>query len=94
MALNITTIISGLLLAFITHRLWTLLYNFAFHPLSKFPGPPIVCTGWYRCWNDVFLKRNWTDVLYELHDKYGEVVRVGPDEASTTQFHSSLQFLI
>lgn len=59
----------------------TAIYNIYFHPLSKFPGPksaaatPIpfvrrIISG------DIF---PWT---LSLHQKYGEIVRIHPDELS------------
>ena len=61
----------------------TTIYNIFFHPLKKFPGPwhaaasriPYllnVVKGKYLPWNQ------------SLHEKYGQVVRVAPDELSFT----------
>ncbi|PMD33124.1 cytochrome P450 [Hyaloscypha variabilis F] len=56
-------------------------YNLYFHPLSKFPGP------WYAVISDLFsshtiISGHGHQTLKALHEKYGEVVRVGPDELS------------
>ncbi|KAI2616232.1 putative cytochrome P450 [Hypoxylon sp. NC1633] len=50
-------------------------------PIAKLPGP------WYTVWTDVILKYNvikgrrprW---VHELHEKYGMVVRISPNEVS------------
>ena len=59
----------------------TVIYNIYFHPLSVFPGPksaaatPIPYV--YRLINGRFV--HWTTYL---HSKYGEVVRISPNELS------------
>lgn len=61
----------------VAYLLWTILYNLYIHPLSKYPGPKLAA-----CMDLPNLY--WTSTgqyhykLKELHDKYGDVVRVGP----------------
>ncbi|KAH6885701.1 cytochrome P450 ClCP1 [Thelonectria olida] len=57
------------------------LYNVFLHPLRSFPGP-LICraTPFYRHYK--FLKGSLLYDLKDLHDKYGPVVRVRPDELS------------
>lgn len=81
MAVSITLLLSGLVAAAVTQLAWTFLTNVFRHPLAQFPGPLLASTGWYKTWQEVFRGRNWIDVLRELHAQYGEVVRVGPNEA-------------
>jgi cytochrome P450 len=59
------------------------IYNIFFHPLRQYPGP------WYtkssRLWFIVKVFRG--TVVYDikqLHDKYGDIVRVAPNELSYT----------
>lgn len=59
------------------------LYNLYLHPLSRFPGP------WYTCVAPVWLiyhqirgDHPWATT--KLHDRYGSIVRVAPDELSYT----------
>ncbi|KAF2168238.1 hypothetical protein M409DRAFT_65711 [Zasmidium cellare ATCC 36951] len=78
--ITLIPLLGTLLLIYSLHKLWTFFYNAFLHPVAKFPGPPYVWTDWYQCYNDVYLSRNWTDVLKELHEKYGDVVRVGANE--------------
>lgn len=60
-----------------------MVYNIFFHPLAKFPGPPL----WKAtCLPYVYYmaKGKLTFRLLPLHAKYGSVVRIAPDELSFT----------
>ncbi|KAB2578929.1 Cytochrome p450 protein [Lasiodiplodia theobromae] len=59
------------------------IYNVYFHPLRKFPGPKLAAASKIpfclnRCRG---LQNKWAK---EMHDKYGEVVRLAPDQVSFT----------
>lgn len=59
--------------------LWGVVYPLFFHPLAKIPGPTICAlTGYYilyKTWNE---ERN--RYVQALHEKYGSIVRIGPNE--------------
>lgn len=64
--------------------LTTILYHFVFHPLyfhplSKIPGPKICAITKY-----FILYKSWSEqrnrYVQELHEKYGSIVRIGPNE--------------
>ncbi|OJD36906.1 cytochrome p450 [Diplodia corticola] len=59
----------------------TAVYNVYFHPLSKFPGPKYACISSLVWWFIGFGGRieTWTQ---RQHERYGEVVRLGPDRLS------------
>ncbi|KAH7190031.1 cytochrome P450 [Fusarium oxysporum] len=72
------SILGGLLLS-----LWllTIIYRVLFHPLAKFPGPKLAAVSniWYAL--------KWTSgrypfIMEETHRKYGDVVRIAPNELS------------
>lgn len=70
-----------LCLAFTVQSIGVAIYNVYFHPLSKFPGP-ILATATsipfaYRVFNGCGV-----DWLQYLHERYGKVVRVRPNELS------------
>ena len=57
------------------------MYRLQFHPLAKYPGPLLGrITDWYSVY------RAWTGKrhvdFYNLHQKYGSIVRYGPDKIS------------
>lgn len=59
--------------------IWFFIYPLYFHPLSKIPGPKL-CTLTkyyilYKSWNE---ERN--RFVQSLHEKYGSIVRIGPNE--------------
>ncbi|PSN61426.1 cytochrome P450 [Corynespora cassiicola Philippines] len=58
-----------------------------FHPLSKYPGPRLaaITDGWYA-WH--FDGGRWVHVVHELHKKYGDVIRIAPNELSFATLQS------
>ncbi|KAF7509428.1 hypothetical protein GJ744_007991 [Endocarpon pusillum] len=81
MALPISLFAWTLVLTWLVLKLYTLIFNLYFHPLRKYPGPlRAAATTWWRTYIEVFKKENWTDVLIRLHEQYGDVVRVEPNE--------------
>lgn len=54
-------------------------YRLYLHPLSKFPGPPLLAATYLPFVYSNFLKGDWTRKMPALHRKYGPVVRIGPD---------------
>lgn len=76
-SLVVLTIISALLLKNIAQAIYNLLH----HPLRHFPGPKWATASRFdKCWQEVFRQRNWIDVLHSLHEQYGDVIRVGPND--------------
>ena len=59
----------------------TILYNLFLHPLRRIPGPPLakVSRLWARIGNFHGCK---SERVHAAHEKYGPVVRVGPNEMS------------
>lgn len=56
-------------------------YNMFFHPLAKYPGPRIASATrlWYTKHS---LAGTMPFAIQQAHQKYGEVVRIAPDELS------------
>ncbi|OJJ47271.1 hypothetical protein ASPZODRAFT_151782 [Penicilliopsis zonata CBS 506.65] len=72
------TVAWSLLLAISVWLLHSVLYNIIFHPLRKFPGPRLAAIS-----NLPFVYWSFKGVLHsrikELHDQYGDVVRIKPN---------------
>ncbi|KAF8855457.1 putative cytochrome P450 [Acephala macrosclerotiorum] len=65
----------------VAYRLCWGVYNVTFHPLAKFPGPKAAgVTAWWKTWIEVVRGESMVHVLVELHRRYGDIVRVGPNE--------------
>ncbi|KAH9015099.1 high nitrogen upregulated cytochrome P450 monooxygenase 2 [Lactarius pseudohatsudake] len=77
---------AAVLLAFVTYggavASFALIYRLSpFHPLAKYPGPAIAKTS--KLWAAYLCAKGDMHRLYKsLHDRYGDVVRVGPNELS------------
>ena len=73
-----------LFLAAAVYVAWTLLslaQNVWFHPLSKYPGPIAArASEWWKVYIEVWKKESMTEVLSQLHEQYGDVVRTSPNE--------------
>ena len=56
-----------------------IVYPFYTSPLANVPGPKMYAvTKWWMVWTNFTNKR--TKTIHKLHQKYGPVVRVGPNE--------------
>ena len=54
-------------------------YQWLFSPLAKFPGPFIAKIS--KLWRAYMTARGqWHRDLVKLHERYGSVVRIGPNE--------------
>lgn len=60
-----------------------LLYNIFLHPLRSYPGP-LLWSASRLPWNFYNLQGDLATKILELHQKYGPVVRIAPDELSYT----------
>ncbi|KAF2870695.1 cytochrome P450 [Massariosphaeria phaeospora] len=57
------------------------IYRLHFSPVATFPGPRLAAlTYWYEFYYDVIRKGSYTWRIQDLHDKYGPVVRINPQE--------------
>lgn len=59
----------------------SIVYNIYFHPLSKFPGPKSWAATYVPYIRGIFTC-TLVQSFAEIHQKYGDVVRVGPNEIS------------
>lgn len=73
-------LLSAVALTFFT-TLFVIIYRISFHPLSRVPGPFVAkFTHWWQ--NYSYFNGNWFDDILKLHEMYGPVVRISPDEIS------------
>lgn len=72
-----------LALATICYILALAIHRLHIHPLAHFPGPKLAAaTKWYEFWYDIIVPPGgqYSAIINRLHDKYGDVVRINPDE--------------
>ncbi|KAI0601521.1 putative cytochrome P450 [Biscogniauxia sp. FL1348] len=70
-----------LLLAAVLYRLGYCVYLLWFHPLAKYPGPSLAAISeiWYaKTWTS----GQWPRRIQAAHRKYGDIVRIAPNELS------------
>lgn len=65
-------VLSTTSLAYLIYSVANGLYNWYFHPLSKFPGPRWAAfSTWWKTNLEVFQGRNMVEELFRLHKIYG-----------------------
>ncbi|KAI9720219.1 MAG: hypothetical protein M1812_003037 [Candelaria pacifica] len=70
-----------LLSLFVLYRTVETVYSVYFGPLSKVPGPKLAAaTHWYEIYYDAYKPGLYWQVVKEMHQKYGPIVRVNPNE--------------
>lgn len=76
------TSIAWLAVLWIGYRIAVALYNISpLHPLSKFPGPKIAAVSYlYEAYYDWWLLGRYGKVMARMHEQYGPIVRINPDE--------------
>ncbi|KAK1965151.1 benzoate 4-monooxygenase cytochrome P450 [Colletotrichum sublineola] len=79
LSLNALVCLVGL---WIAYRIAIALYNVSpFHPLARFPGPKIAAgTYLYEAYYDWWLLGRYGKVIARMHERYGPIVRINPDE--------------
>lgn len=68
-------------MGFISYLVGLCIYSLYFHPLAKFPGPKLasITPVWLA---SVWLGGHYPRIIQKAHEKYGDVVRVAPNELS------------
>ncbi|KAI1178015.1 cytochrome P450 [Nemania sp. FL0916] len=82
-------------LFFIARAICLIIYRLFFSPLARFPGPKLAATSTlYEAYYDLIHKGGGQMAfkIKELHEKYGPIVRVGPNEVhiDDPEFYNSV----
>ncbi|KAJ5239914.1 hypothetical protein N7468_004533 [Penicillium chermesinum] len=73
----------------VAYGLVALIYRLQIHPLSKFPGPRLAAiSGLYEVYFTL-TTGSFEEQIEKLHEQYGPVVRITPDEVHVTSTTSN-----
>ncbi|KAF8901808.1 cytochrome P450 [Mucidula mucida] len=68
-------------LLIVARFIYLVVYRWYLHPLKTFPGPRLAAiTDYYQCYFEVWKNGMFVQHLEELHEIYGPVVRIRPNE--------------
>ncbi|KAI1335852.1 cytochrome P450 [Xylariaceae sp. FL0016] len=81
-AFDAVYLISGSLGLFLVYQVLKTLYNASpLHPLHKIPGPKLAAATYLpEFYHDVILDGRYTHEIKRMHEKYGPIVRINPNE--------------
>ncbi|KAA8569823.1 hypothetical protein MFRU_064g00300 [Monilinia fructicola] len=79
--------IGFVLVTLLAYPTYFAIYNLYFHPLRKFPGP-ILARSSYIWYAKHWIGGRWPHALSDLHERYGQVVRIAPDELAFSSAQS------
>ncbi|KAK6065107.1 cytochrome p450 [Seiridium cupressi] len=73
----------SVLILFAGYTIGLVIYRLYFSPLAKFPGSRLAAaTSWYEFYYDWWLDGRFVFEVERLHNKYGPIVRINPNELS------------
>ncbi|KAK0642473.1 Cytochrome P450 monooxygenase rdc4 [Lasiodiplodia hormozganensis] len=78
---NIPALLGGAVVTAIVYALGVAIYNVYFHPLSKYPGPKLYAASRIPYALDLSYG-TINQAISDAHKKYGDVVRIAPNELS------------
>lgn len=83
---NIWHSLATVCILWVVYHLFVTLYRITFHPLTAFPGPKLAALSYkYEFYFDGILGGKYTDEISRMHEKYGPIVRINPDEVSSIE---------
>ncbi|KAI1266611.1 cytochrome P450 [Xylariaceae sp. FL1019] len=76
-------ILSFLQVSLLAYVGYLFLWRWHLSPLARVPGPKLAAlTYWYECYYDIVKPAQYAFKIKALHERYGPVVRIGPNDVS------------
>ncbi|KAE9985723.1 hypothetical protein BLS_005689 [Venturia inaequalis] len=73
--------IAAVFILWIVYHILVALYRVTYHPLTAFPGPKLAALSYkYEFYFDGILGGQYTAEISRMHEKYGPIVRINPEE--------------
>ena len=80
------TLVLSIPAVYLIYLLWLTIYRLFFHRLRHIPGPISArISTWYTTYHDLFRPGQLPFAIKELHDAYGPIIRITPDEVHVSE---------
>ncbi|KAJ5753978.1 uncharacterized protein N7511_008131 [Penicillium nucicola] len=77
----------------VAYNLVMIIYRLQFHSLRRFPGPRLAAaTGLYEIYFSAWGPGFFENEIHQMHQKYGPVVRITPDEVHVQEPSGSVNY--
>ncbi|KAI0400710.1 cytochrome P450 [Xylaria palmicola] len=81
--LSVPAVIAALILYALTRFFFLVFHRLYLSPLAKFPGSKLAAaTSWFEFYYDYWQNGQYIFKIEQMHEKYGPIIRVTPDELS------------
>ncbi len=75
-----------IVLAWLSYAVCLVINRLYFHPLAKFPGPRLAAaTRWHEFYYEVIQKGQFSKVIDQYHEKYGNMAESEVTRSSTNE---------
>ncbi|KAF4474743.1 Cyrochrome P450 monooxygenase [Colletotrichum fructicola Nara gc5] len=78
---SVSQVLQSAIALWLLYGILLAIYRITCHPLAAIPGPKLAAaTSWYEIWFDVVRWGRYTHEIKRMHEIYGPIIRISPDE--------------